>query len=470
MVNVTLTTSNLDRGLTAMPALLFTNIRPRHTRILHVSDQQSYQKITGFGAAMTDSSAWLIHDQLPAPQGDSVMAALFGAKGIRLNFLRVPIGASDYTVNGQPYTYDDMPLGQTDPTLQKFSIGHDLPYIIPSIRQALALNPATSIIATPWTAPPWMKTNEDYGAWYPPSKAVPYDPYGDLISGDYAPYARYFVKFLQAYAAQGIPVAAITAFNEPGSLAPFPGMYVSTAEATNFIANYLHPALAAAGFNPAVFGYDWGGGLADAEGYLQSQAAPYLSGISWHCYFGQPAMSQLHDAYPNVEQIISECSPGIIPYAASEMGISGLRNWASAVAMWNLALDPSKGPVEPPNYGCNGCTGLVTVDTADRSVTYSLNYFQLGQFSKFIDQGAVRISSDRWVSDFVSPSPYASLPTRPYGVTPGLDNVAVENPNGQKVLIAYNNSTRPVRFAVEWHRMFFVARLAPSDTATFVWH
>lgn len=76
VVDVTLTTSNLHRGLTAMPSLLFTNIRPRRTRVLHVSDRRSYQKITGFGAAMTDSSAWLIHDQLPVSQGDSLMDAL----------------------------------------------------------------------------------------------------------------------------------------------------------------------------------------------------------------------------------------------------------------------------------------------------------------------------------------------------------------------------------------------------------
>ena len=159
---------------------------------------------------------------------------------------------------------------------------------------------------------------------------------------------------------------------------------------------------------------------------MATPAASAIDGMAWHCYGGEQVMSQFHVAYPDEPEIMSECSPGIIPYTAIEAAISGLRNWASGIDLWNLALNPAGGPVEPPDSGCGGCTGLVTVAPNTHTVSYNRNFYELGQLSKFVQRGAVRISTPRWVNDFSF--------TTGYGVTHGLDNVAFLNPDGTYAL------------------------------------
>jgi glucosylceramidase len=159
---------------------------------------------------------------------------------------------------------------------------------------------------------------------------------------------------------------------------------------------------------------------------------------------------------------MDECSPGIVSYPTAETVIASARNYAQAVELWNLALDPSGGPKQFA-LGCIACSGLVTVQESTGSATLNLNYYQLGQVSKFVQRGAVRIASDRWVSDF-------SNADKTYGVTPGLDNVAFLNPDGSKVLVAYDNATQPVRFQVAWNGEGFVYTLDPGATVTFIWN
>jgi glucosylceramidase len=164
-----------------------------------------------------------------------------------------------------------------------------------------------------------------------------------------------------------------------------------------------------------------------------------------------------------LDQIVSECSPGIIPYTAGEALISSLRNWASAAALWNLALDPNGGPVQQPNSGCRGCTGVVTISEQTHTVSYGLNYYQLGQISKFVQPGAVRIAASALAIDFRDP-------TGLYGVTPGLDDVAFRNPDGSTVLVAYNNNSESwIRFAVTAHGRWFQAAIPPGAMTTFEW-
>jgi hypothetical protein len=116
-VHVTLTTRTLSDRLTAMPNVAFSRMATGRTPVISVNDGVRYQQVRGFGAAMTDSSAWLLDTQLSPAERAAAMTSLFGSSGIHLNFLRVPMGASDFTATGTPYTYDDMPPGQSDPTL-----------------------------------------------------------------------------------------------------------------------------------------------------------------------------------------------------------------------------------------------------------------------------------------------------------------------------------------------------------------
>jgi glucosylceramidase len=173
-------------------------------------------------------------------------------------------------------------------------------------------------------------------------------------------------------------------------------------------------------------------------------------------------MSVMHDLYPSADQVVSECSPGIIQDSVPEVVISSLRNWASVVALWNLALDPGGGPVQAPNIGCSGCTGLATINESDHTVSFGLPYYQLGQASKFVHLGAWRIGAEHFVSYFRNPLGL-------YGATPGLDDTAFLNPDGSRVVLAYNNGPAPIRFGVSWRRAAFAYTLAPGATVTFQW-
>lgn len=445
-----------------MPSLRWIRARP-HGRLIDVNDAIHEQRITGFGAAMTDSSAWLLYDELPPQTRAVVMEALFGPSGIRLDWVRAPMGGSDFTIDGVPYTYDDLEPGMTDPLLADFAISHDQAYIIPALQEVLKVNPATKIIANPWTAPSWMKAN---------AAADNYQNLGALLPADYQAFAEYFVKFIEAYAANGIPIAAITPANEPSEASVFPAMELDADPETTFIEQYLAPALSAAGLQTPIYGLDEGGFLSYAQALLGGPAREFLSGLAWHCYGGMDLMGLVHSEFPTVDQVVSECSPGIIPYAPIEVAIDGVRNWASSIALWNLALDPAGGPVEPPNTGCPRCTGLVTISEQTHTASYGLNYYQFGQVSRFVEPGAVRIASTRLVADFrAQPAAYgiAPGPGYRYGVTSGLDDAAFLNPDGSRVLVVYNNSGARRAFAARWHQMYLSESLPGRAAVTFEW-
>jgi hypothetical protein len=161
-VQVVQTTASLFQRLTPLHDVWFTPGRPKGIPVINVDDRVRYQRVTGFGAALTDSSAWLIHDELAPPARAAVMDAVFSRAGIHLDFLRLPIGASDFTAGGRPDSYDDLPPGQTDPQLRHFSVAHDDAYIVPTLRQMVRIDPRVQTLATPWSPPPWMKTNESF--------------------------------------------------------------------------------------------------------------------------------------------------------------------------------------------------------------------------------------------------------------------------------------------------------------------
>ncbi|PZS10754.1 MAG: glucosylceramidase [Solirubrobacterales bacterium] len=452
-VEVVQTNASLSEALTPLPAIPFSTAPASGIPIIHVDDGARYQHFGGVGATMTDSSAWLLHHELRPGTSNALMDDRFGSGGIRLSFLRVPMGASDFTVHGRPYTYDDRPRGKSDPRLLHFSVAHDRAYVLPTLRQAHRLNPRLKILANPWSPPAWMKTNH---ALYN------HRDHATLLRSAYGPLAEYFVKFLQAYAHQGVRVAAITPQNEPLQGTGYPGMHFSAPVEARFVARYLRPALQAARFRTKIYGYDysWGSQLQSyVPALLSSAAGRALAGIAFHCYYGNPTvMSQLHQLDPKLDQVVSECAQGITTWNTPELVISAMRNWASSVALWAVALDPSGGPVQPPNSGCNGCTGMVTISERAHSVSFSRDYFELGQVSRFVQLGAVRIDSEHFVT-------YPGIDT----VTPGLDDVAFLNPDGSKVLVAYNNSAAPASFDVETDGRYFAYTAPANAMTTFVW-
>jgi glucosylceramidase len=465
-VQVVQTAPGLSQYLTLRPSLAMSPVKAPGLPVIAVNDTVSYQRFSGVGAAMTDSSAWLLDYELAADRRLALMQALFGNLGlpnafgvpaIHLNFLRVGIGASGAMTVGAPYSYDDLPAGQTDSDLSGFSIAHDTSYLIPTLQQALAVNPGLEILANPWSPPAWMKSNnslDNLGGT------------GSLLPSAYGPLASYIVKFIQAYGRVGVLISAITPQNEPSSGrsgTPYPGLTLPAPDEDQFIAQYLSPALLAAGLDTKIYANDlsWDQ-QAYANGVATGAAAGDVAGVAWHCYFGSATvMSQLQQSRPSLDQIVDECSPELRSFGTPEFLISSLRNWARIVSVWSVALDPGGGP-SPPANDCRGCTGLVTINEQTQAVTFRPKYYQLGQVSAFVQPGAQRIASPSFVA-------YGENASGVETVTQGLDDVAFLNPDGSKVLVAYNNSRAPISFDVASDGRHFTYTIPARAMTTFTW-
>lgn len=209
---------------------------------IDVDESISYQSVDGFGYTLTGGSAEVINTLIPAVKQD-LLQELFGSgsNSIGVSYLRISIGASD--LNAAPFTYDDMPAGQTDLTLTNFNLAPDLTNLIPLIQDILAINPNIKILATPWSAPLWMKDNGSFVG-------------GSLQTQYYSVYAQYFVKYIQAMKAKGITIDAITPQNEPLHGGNNPSLVMTAAQQADFIKNHLGPALQTANLTTKIIIYD----------------------------------------------------------------------------------------------------------------------------------------------------------------------------------------------------------------------
>ncbi len=449
-VKIWFTSADQSSLLAPQPDLSFApaaGVNKDGTQVIYVNENNRYQQMDGFGAAMTDSSAWLIYTQLSETQRAGVMSALFSpADGIGISALRLPMGASDF-VHGEPYTYDDMPAGQADADLAHFSIEHDRAYIIPALQGALKINPELKIIASPWSAPAWMKSSASLLN-------------GTLKSQYYEAYANYYVKFIQAYQAENIHVYAVTPQNEPHyEPNSYPGMRLEPADEAEFVKNHLGPAFAAAGIKTKILVWDhnWNEWKYPIEVLNDPQAKAFIAGSAFHCYAGVALGQQLvHDAHPDRDIYFTECSSGAwIPSVGEGMKrdmkdvlIGATRNWAKTVIMWNLALDKANGP---HTGGCGTCYGFVTIDPKlETGFTFNYDYYAIGHASKFVVSGAYRIAS----SSFQYGSP---------------ETTAFKNPDGSKVLVVSNTSSTDRPFAVNYGDQAFAYILPSGSAATFTW-
>ena len=427
--NVWLTTANASAKLTQQAAVNFGT--PGSGSVITVNPNTTYQTVIGFGGSMTDASAYNIWN---SPSRSTIMSNLFGSSGIGLSFLRQPIGAADFSTSF--YSLDD---GSADPSLSRFNITHDQSYLIPLLQQAKSLNPQLTFMATPWSAPGWMKTSGNMVG-------------GSLTSGDEAVFAQYLTKFVQAYEGQGIPISYLTVANEPQySPASYPGMLMSASQETTVI-NDLAPDLNSAGVGSTkILGWDHNWDNTSYPEQVLAGTGNNTVGVAWHHYGGTAsAMTTVHNAYPSKVQLETEGSWTSGANWAQEIlgqggttAIDSLRNWAQAVTFWNLALNASGGPVT--GNSC-GCTAPVT--TNGSSVTYNAEYYILGQFSKFIKPGAVHIDSN---------------------VVGSIDNVAFKNPDGSIALVALNQGSGTQSFQVSYGGSSFGYSLPGGAIATFTW-
>lgn len=446
-VQVVETTGDRSKLLEAQPEVKFSSGGTQNSVVINLDSGTHYQEFDGVGGSLTDSAAWVIWNKLDASQRISLMDDLFSpSKGIGISFLRQPMGASDFAVNGN-YSYNDVPDGQTDPGLTSFSIAHDSAYIIPLIKQAMTINPAIKVVGVPWSPPAWMKTNGSMNAGAP-------------ITSYFPSLAQYFVKFTQAYAEQGIPIYALSVQNEPMyATQNYPSQLFSAAEEADFIANHLGPALDNSGLRAVkllAYDHNWDN-TAYADTILTSPSAPYVAGTAFHCYKGDvAAQSVVKTAHPDKDIWFTECSgtvgssfAGDLVWNSQHLLIGATRNWARSVSLWNLALDQNSGPT---NGGCPNCRGVVTIDdrTSPPTITRNVEYYVLGHLGKFVVPGAHRIATNT-----TGPGP--------------IEQVAFQNPDGSVALLVLNSGAGAASFTVNWKTTSFNYTLPAQSIATFLW-
>ena len=456
-VSVVLTTNDEANLMAAQPNINFAtgSTADAGTNTVVVDPTQTYQSIEGFGAAFTDSAAWLLETVEPPANLPGTLNDLFtrNGDGIGLSFMRIPMGASDIALS--VYSFDDQAVGTTDPTLADFSIAHDRAYILPLIQQAKALNPQMKLMANPWSPPGWMKD---------PSSMSQVSMMGGTLlmtSANETAFANYFVKYLQAYQTAGVPIDYISLQNEPLNITTsYPSMGMSGTVQLSLLQNYVLPALTANSISTKVFAYDhnW-----DTPSYPQTVLGgltpaqlTQMAGTAWHGYGGAPGAQQLlQNQYPTLGNWETEHSGGTWQADQFEVDMleitQVLRNSAKSFVKWSLALNEKLGPNLTQNAslgGCNTCTPIVTVNSTTGAVTKDIEFYTLGHYSKYVLPGAVRIYSNN---------------------TPAIASVAFQNPDGSMALIAYNSTTSSQTFAVQWGAESFSYTLPATSAATFTW-
>lgn len=398
------------------------------------------QTMDGFGFALTGGSAQHII-RMDAEKRKKLIQELFGGgkNDVGISYIRVSIGASD--LNDHVFSYNDLPDGETDVNLSKFNLDQDEKDVIPVLKEILKVIPNIKILGSPWSAPTWMKSNNNVQ--------------GGRLKDEYYPvYAKYFVKYIEEMKKHGIVIDAITIQNEPFNDGNTPSMQFMAKEELRFIKNFLGSAFKSAGINTKIILYDHN---CDAPEYPISiltdpEANKYIDGSGFHLYAGPiTAMSKVHEAFPNKNlyftemMAVSRNSDFNTAYPVQRIVIGASENWSKNVILWNLAADSNNNP-HTDNGGCSICQGAITID--GNSVTRNLAYYTIAHASKFVLPGSAR------------------LKTLYEGK---LAQVAFKTPQGKTVLIVANNSGEHQSFDVEFGGMFFSGDLDDKSTATYVW-
>lgn len=407
---------------------------------INVNPNATFQTMDGFGYTLTGGSAQLIQNMSVSAK-NALLEELFGQgpESIKVSYLRISVGASD--LDASVFSYNDLPAGQTDVALTNFSIAPDLVNLIPILNQIKTLNPNITIVASPWSAPTWMKSNQSSVG-------------GELQPIYYQTYANYFVKYIQAMQANNIAIDAITIQNEPENPYNNPSMLMTAPQQGLFIKNFLGPAFAANNIQTKIILFDHNLDNPNYPISILNDAATkqYVDGSAFHLYAGQiENMSLVHNAHPDKNVYFTEQwvqAPGNfasdIKWHFRELMIGAPRNWSKTVLQWNLAADPNSDPHTPG--GCTECLGAITIDGS--SFTRNPAYYIIAHSSKFVPPGSVRIESNS---------------------TAELPNVAYKTPEGKIVVVVLNNTESQKSFNINVAIEPISTTLPAGAVATFVW-
>ena len=359
---------------------------------------KTFQTVDGFGLAITQASCYNLLKMSPADRTAFLTEVFDRERGMGSSLIRVCIGGSDFSMD--EFTWCD------EPGLEHFAVHPlDEQYLFPILDEIYAINPAVKIIASPWSAPLWMKVGEDgktpHSQWYA----------GHLGEAYYQDYAQYFVRWIREMQRRGYDILAVTLQNEPLNRGNSMSTYMSWQEQSNFIKWAIGPAFAAAGLQTKVlvfdhnYSYDGDYGQQDYPAHIfeDPEAGRYVHGSAWHNYWGSVSvLDGVHERFPDKEIYFTEASIGTWNYSFEDCLIHDFRDiflgtlgrWGKGVTLWNLMLDYQGKPFRP--RGCSTCYGAVSIDASDyslESIVRNSHYYDVAHCSKVLQPGAVRLGT-----------------------------------------------------------------------------
>lgn len=414
-----------------------------------------YQTMDGFGAAVTGSTCYNLLQMSPKNRKQFLTETFSEENGLGFSYIRISIGCSDFSLS--EYTCCD------EKGIENFALQtEEKDYVIPILKEILAINPQIKILGSPWTCPKWMKVDNL-------KDKQPFDSWtsGQLNPDYYQDYATYFVKWVQAFEQQGIPIYAVTPQNEPLNRGNSASLFMGWEEELAFIKEALGPSFKNAGLDVKIYAFDHNynyDNMDDQQDYPvriydDEVAASFLTGAAYHNYGGyRSELNDIHAQRSDKELIFTETSIGMwndgrnlklrLMEDMREVALGTVNNWCKAVIVWNLMLDSDRGPNR--EGGCQTCYGAVDINRDDYStITRNSHYYIIGHLSAVVKPGAVRIG----VSD------------APDKVT----HAAFENPDGTYAYVVLNEGENTCVLNVVDGKQIFSYEVPAKSVASFRW-
>ncbi|EFM10078.1 Glucosylceramidase [Paenibacillus curdlanolyticus YK9] len=402
-----------DRLTEVAPITLVDDAKGVENQLINVYDDVEYQQIIGFGGAITEASA-VTTSKLGEANQKRILDAYYSLEeGIGYNICRTHINSCDFSLGNYTYVADN------DVALESFDISHDRELIIPYIKQAKTLSGEEFLFyASPWSPPAWMKTNGEMNN-------------GGFLKPEYREaWANYFIKYVEAVEAEGVPVWGLTVQNEEKAVQVWDSCIFSAEETRDFVRDYLGPALEKAGRSDIrlmIWDHNKERLYDRAKvAFEDAAASKYIWGIGFHWYSGDhfESLQVVNKKYPDKALIFTEgCHEGGVQLGSWKSGeryahdiIGNLNNGMAGWTDWNIVLDEQGGPNHVGNY----CDAPIIADTINDSLTFQSSYYYIGHFSKYIRPGAVRVAATKYSEH--------------------LHTTAFKNPNGEVVLVVMNKS------------------------------
>ena len=353
---------------------------------IKINTENKYQKILGFGGALTEASAYTF-SKLDEKAKKEVLSSYYDSEeGIGYTFGRVHINSCDFSLGN--YTY----VEENDMTLESFTLDRDEKYVLPLVREVKEItNDNLTILASPWSPPSYMKSNGEMNN-------------GGKIKEEFMQlWADYYVKYIKKMKEKDIDIWAVTVQNEPAAIQVWDSCEYTAEEERDFVKNYLGPTFHKNNLqDKKIIIWDHNRDIAYERAKVileDEEAAKYVYGTGIHWYMSEEFAntSKIHNDFPDKHIIFTEgCQEGGVHLGSWDTGerygrniIGDLNNYIEVWIDWNIALDETGGP----NHVGNLCDAPIIVDTKEKKVHYNSSFYYIAHFSKFIKPNAVRVES-----------------------------------------------------------------------------